>query len=109
MARKPVDVGSWWKPRLEPLCPLCTRPIPSEQADEHHLVPRLKGGRHTTTLHRICHRQVHALFTEAELAERYNSAESLLEHSQMRKFVAWVRTKPPGFCESVKESRRKKH
>lgn len=108
MARKRTEVELWWSPPKEAVCPLCERPIPPEQSDEHHLVPKLKGGKETEALHRICHRQVHALFTETELAERYNTAEALLEHPEMRKFVAWVRTKPPGLCESVKESRRKR-
>lgn len=71
-------------------------------------MPKLKGGRATETLHRICHRQIHALFTEAELAQRYNTAEALLEHPEMQKFIAWVKKKPDGFYESTKMSNRKR-
>ncbi len=83
----------------EPVCPLCRRPIPPAQQDAHHLVPKSKGGRHTELLHRICHRQIHALFSETELARHYASAEALLEHPAIQTFVRWVQTKPPGFYE----------
>jgi 5-methylcytosine-specific restriction endonuclease McrA len=61
----------------EPVCPLCGRPIPPPQQDAHHLVPKSKGGRETLFLHRICHRQVHAVLSETELARSYNTAEAL--------------------------------
>ena len=108
MARKRPDVESWYQPPQEVRCPLCERVIPASQEDEHHLVPRLKGGKETRTLHRICHRQVHALFTEAELARQYNTAEALLEHPEVRKFVAWVRKQPDDFYASPKMSNRKR-
>jgi hypothetical protein len=83
----------------DPPCPLCGRPIPPEQQDAHHLVPKSKGGRRTELMHRICHRQIHALFSETELARHYASAEALLEHPAIQTFVRWVQTKPPGFYE----------
>lgn len=91
---------------LDEVCPLCERPIPPDQRDAHHLVPKSKGGRHTEAMHRICHRQIHALFTETELARAYASVEALLAHPEMARFVAWVRTKPPGFIERTRKSQR---
>jgi hypothetical protein len=108
MARKNTEVESWYKPTLAPLCPLCNREIPPSQSDEHHLVPRLKGGRETTALHRVCHRQIHALFSESELAQKYNTVEALLEVPEIQKFVNWVKTKPNEFCDGTKQSNRLK-
>ena len=88
------------------VCPLCERPIPDPQKDAHHLVPKSKGGRHTEYLHRICHRQIHALFTETELARQYNNVETLLAHPGMARFVAWVKTKPETFYERTHKSQR---
>lgn len=105
MARKIVE--PWYQPPVPEICPLCGRIIPPSQRDDHHLVPRLKGGKETTALHRICHRQIHALFTESELARQYHSAEALLEHPEIQKFVAWVRTKPDDFIEQTKRSKRR--
>jgi hypothetical protein len=89
-------------------CPLCGRMIPASQRDRHHLVPRVKGGKETELLHRICHRQIHAIFSEAELARRYNTVESLLSNEQIRMFVDWVRKKPDEFMDSAKQSRRRR-
>ena len=92
----------------DPICPLCDRPIPATQRDAHHLVPRSHGGRYTEYLHRICHRQIHALFTEAELARSYHTVESLLAHPEVQRFVRWVSTRPPGFSERTRKSARLK-
>jgi hypothetical protein len=91
----------------DPVCPLCGRPIPPSEQDAHHMVPKSQGGRATTVLHRICHRQLHALFSEQELAREYASPETLLAHPQVAKFVAWVRTKPPAFRERTRRSARR--
>jgi hypothetical protein len=55
-------------------------------------------------LHRICHRQLHALFSETELARHYASAEALLTHPEVQKFVRWVQSKPPGFYERSRKA-----
>ena len=61
-------------------CPLCGREIvPGPSADEHHLVPRSEGGRDKMLVHRICHRKIHATFSEKELARDYASWEALRE------------------------------
>jgi hypothetical protein len=82
------------------ICPVCLRPIPGDaKASRHHLTPRLKGGTHkgTVLVHHICHQAIHARFTEAELARGLNDPEAIREHPAMQDFLAWVRTKPPGF------------
>jgi len=96
------------KTNEQQICPLCGRPIPPANLDKHHLVPKAEGGKKTQGLHRICHRQIHALFSETELARRYNTVEALLEHEAMQKFVAWVKTKPDGFHQKSKLSKRRK-
>ena len=88
------------------VCPLCERKIPPSQRDAHHLVPKSKGGRHTEYLHRICHRQIHALLTETELARQFNSVDALLTHPDVALFVAWVKTKPDDFMERTRKSQR---
>jgi len=88
------------------VCPLGDRVIPHSQRDAHHLVPKSKGGRHTEYLHRICHRQIHALFTETELAKQFNSVEALLAHPGIQRFAAWVKTKPTDLIERTRKSQR---
>ena len=63
-------------------CPICGRPmLPGASVDRHHFVPRSEGGRETSWVHRICHRKLHSLFTERELA----------------RFIRWVERKHPEF------------
>lgn len=87
-------------------CPLCDRVIPPAQRDAHHLVPKSKGGRRTEFLHRVCHRQIHALLTETELARKYATVEALLAHPALQSFVVWVKTKPDDFFVHTHKSRR---
>jgi 5-methylcytosine-specific restriction endonuclease McrA len=88
------------------VCPLCGRTIPPAQRDAHHLVPKSKGGRQTTFMHRVCHRQIHAVLTETELARHYATVEALLEHPELKVFVSWVKTKPEDFFVNTSKSAR---
>lgn len=90
----------------EEICPICERAIPKSQRDAHHLVPKSKGGKTTEFLHRICHRQIHALFTETELATSLHTATALQEHPEMQRFIRWVKTKPDHFFEKSRKSAR---
>ncbi len=106
--RKSRDVKGWYEPREAPTCPLCEREIPPGQRDDHHVIPKVKGGREISKMHRICHRQIHALFSESELATQYSTAAALLAVPAVQKFVAWVRTKPLDYCDGAKLSNRRR-
>ena len=88
------------------ICPICDRVIPESQKDAHHLIPKSKGGKDTQYLHRICHRQIHALFTETELANHLNTANALKENSELQKFIQWVKTKPDAYYKRTSKSTR---
>lgn len=90
------------------ICPLCERPIPDAMKDAHHLIPKSRGGKQTQFLHWICHSQIHALFTETELARQYSTVEALLAHPEIELFVKWVKRKPNDFFEVSRKSRRLK-
>ena len=96
-------------PSGDAVCPLCERPIPVRQQDAHHLVPKSHGGVETVVLHRICHRQIHALLTEAELARHYPSVQALKAQTEMARFLKWVQPNPDDFFEKSRKSRRLKN
>jgi hypothetical protein len=84
----------------EDVCPLCGRAIPpNAKASRHHLTPKLKGGTNgaTVRLHQICHSAIHARYSEAEIARRLADLDSLASDPELKRFVAWVRTKPDDF------------
>ncbi len=95
----------------DPICPLCSRPIPGDAKQSlHHLVPRLKGGKHgpTVLLHQICHNEIHATLSEADLARDYNTIAALQSHPRLATFITWVAKRPPGFHSKIPGPRRKR-
>lgn len=92
-----------------PICPLCARPIPADAKQSlHHLTPKLRGGKGgpVVLLHQICHNEIHAALSEAELARVYNNVEALRAHPRIARFVAWVRKRPNGFHSKTPGGRR---
>lgn len=63
----------------------------------HHPLPKAKKGRVTVPLHPICHRTIHANFTNAELARIGVAREAVVSPPAMARFLAWIANKPPDF------------
>jgi len=79
-------------------CPLCGREmIVGKKVSKHHLIPKSEKGKETLYLHDICHQKIHSVFTEKQLAKKYNNVEALLTNAEIVKFVEWVKTKPVDF------------
>lgn len=77
-------------------CPICGRPmIAGASVDRHHWVPKTEGGRDWDWLHRICHKKLHSLYSEKELATRLPDAESARADPEIARFIKWVRKQPP--------------
>jgi hypothetical protein len=90
------------EPRLT--CFLCGRPLGS-RVEWHHPVPRSRGGRHTEPVHPICHRFIHATFTNKELEKSFASADALRGHHEIRTFLRWIEGKDPDFHVPTKARR----
>lgn len=95
----------------DPTCPLCLRPItPEARQSLHHLVPKLKGGKGgpVVRLHQICHNEIHATLSEAELARDFCTMGALRAHPRLAKFITWVARRPPEFHSRSPGRRRKR-
>ena len=79
-----------------PECWLCDRPV-VVRLQWHHPVPKSKKGRETVPVHAICHKAIHAHFTNAQLRRIGTDREALLDDEALARFVAWVQGKPPEF------------
>lgn len=77
-------------------CWLCGRPFET-LIQWHHPVPRAKKGRDTVPVHPICHKAIHAGFTNAQLARLGDDIAAIRAHPEIARFVEWVSTKPPDF------------
>ena len=90
----------------ELVCELCKRSgVP--KLTEHHLIPREKGGRdkETVLLREDCHKQIHALYTNKELAMRLNTLEKLKCDYKIEKYLKYVKKQCPSKKLSIKKSR----
>ncbi|WP_270181476.1 HNH endonuclease [Alkalihalobacillus sp. CinArs1] len=75
-------------------CELCGRKGVSSTV--HHLTPKEEGGTFgpTANLCPACHKQIHALYTNQELAIRLNTIKKLKEDDQIRRFLKWIKKQP---------------
>ena len=91
-------------------CPICDRDLwQGPSIDQHHFLPKCKGGRETEYVHKICHRKIHSLFTENELAKEYYDPEKVNKHPEMIKFILWIKKKEPDFYDkNINHNRKKK-
>lgn len=80
-------------------CQLCEREL--EKLTIHHLVPRQAVKRKkaepgvTVAICSPCHRQIHNLFSNLELARHFNTLEKLTNEPRMAKFLAWIKKQNP--------------
>lgn len=63
----------------------------------HHPVPKSKKGRATVPVHPICHKAIHANFTNAELARIGDDPGAIRANPKIAKFANWVERKEPDF------------
>lgn len=87
------------------ICELCTRNV--SIITKHHLIPQQKGGRkfETLSLCPTCHAQIHALFTNCELATYLHTLESLKKNPKIIKYLKFIEKYPGDFHFTVKKSK----
>jgi hypothetical protein len=86
------------------ICALCERPL-GARVEWHHLVPKSEGGRETAPVHPICHRTIHALISNTDLARAYAEPAALRARDDVARFLRWIADKPPDFHAPVRRGR----
>ena len=90
----------------EYVCELCKREgVP--KVTEHHLIPREEGGNdgEVAWLCESCHKQIHALYTNKELAIRLNTLNSLENDENIIKYLKYIRKQDPSKKVRIKKSK----
>jgi 5-methylcytosine-specific restriction enzyme A len=93
---------------MENVCELCERePV---KTTVHHLIPREEGGNYgpTANLCVPCHKQIHAIYTNKELALRLHTLEDIKRDEQFSKFLKWIRKQPSSASVKIKKSNERK-
>lgn len=85
-------------------CALCERPL-GVKVEWHHPVPKSEGGRKTVPVHPICHRAIHATFSNVELARGFADFAVLRAHPEMVRFLWWIAGKPADFHAPTRAAR----
>ncbi len=77
-------------------CWLCGRPL-GNRVEWHHPWPKSRGGRDTVPVHPICHRTIHACFSNKELEGLVEAGQPLASQPEMARFLGWIADKRPDF------------
>lgn len=93
---------------MEEQCALCERE--GVILTKHHLLPREEGGKeaHIAMVCQDCHKHIHALYTNKELAIRLDSITKLKEDEQISKYLKFIRKQPPSKQVRIKKSAARK-
>ena len=93
---------------LEDVCELCGRE--GVETTEHHLIPREEGGKNmgTSRLCINCHKQIHALYSNKELAVRLYTIDRLKNDEKIKKYLSWIKKQPITHTATIKKSREKR-
>ena len=93
---------------MEKRCELCERS--DIKLTKHHLIPREEGGteKDIVMICSDCHRQIHASYSNQELALRLVSIEALKSDEKLKKFIRFIKKQPASKRISIAKSRDRK-
>ena len=89
-------------------CELCGRE--KVETTVHHLLPKEMGGTFgpTANLCIPCHKQIHALYTNEEIAVRLTTLQQLRGDEKLARFIQWIRKQPSTKLMKIKKSNERK-
>ncbi|WP_462410851.1 HNH endonuclease [Neobacillus sp. Marseille-QA0830] len=90
------------------ICELCGRE--EVEITVHHLLPKEMGGTFgdTANLCIPCHKQIHALYTNEEIAARLTSIPDLRKDEKLARFIKWIRKQPSSKIMKIKKSKERR-
>ena len=89
-------------------CPICEREVDVKDTTEHHLVPKSKKGKEKVAMCIACHKMLHKLISNKDMAKIYNTIEKLREHEGVQNWVEWVsKRKKVNVTTATKKRKRK--
>ncbi|MBT2688979.1 HNH endonuclease [Bacillus sp. ISL-47] len=99
MGKKRKEIGT---------CELCLRE--DVEITVHHLTPKEMGGTFLPTANLCipCHKQIHALYTNVELAARLNKIELLWQDDKIGKYLKWIKKQPSSKLTKSRKSNERK-
>ncbi len=88
-------------------CKLCERK--EIELTVHHLIPKEEGGAFlkTALLCKACHKQIHTLYSNKEIALRLYSIPLLKDDEEMKGYLKWIKKQPSSKTVRTKKKRRK--
>lgn len=92
-------------------CCLCGREMLSgKMVDRHHYIPRSQGGKDWVWMHKICHRKLHSMWTEKQLASDpvLSAPDRMASHPELATFITWVRKHPSDFYTATRTAKTKR-
>ena len=92
-------------------CVICGRDMYNDahqSIDQHHFIPKSRGGIEKLYIHKVCHQAIHAFWTVKELEQQYSDPEVIKSQDVIQPFLAWIKKKDPLFYEKTISSNEKK-
>ncbi|MEF2096574.1 HNH endonuclease [Bacillus sp. CFBP9009] len=85
-------------------CELCDRG--EIELTIHHLTPRELGGSHLPIAYlcKSCHKQIHALYSNRELAIRLYTVPLLKDDEALKKYLKWIKKQPVTRAVKIRKS-----
>lgn len=92
------------------ICPICDRAMydDAKSINRHHFLPKSKGGKEQEFLHKVCHDQIHALWSNAQLEREFSDPQVIKKSGLMVGFLNWIKKKDPLFYLKTKKSKHKR-
>ena len=74
------------------MCVFCLRHVATNQ---HHVVPRSKGGKLTVPTCRDCEDFIHRNLSHTDLRDRFPTVEAMQAYEPYQRFLKWLRKQQP--------------